>query len=110
MVMGRIGGDRGRDRTALRRGWVRRGRRFWKDLLSGVEAAGQDNCRCRYGWHDMPMEFYRGRPPEPDELEAIRQQIEQFDTIEAIDPELCGIVERNWPHLVSKLPPEDIDE
>jgi len=36
------------------------------------------------------------------ELEAIRQQIEQFDTIEAIDPEMRGIVVRNWPHLVAK--------
>jgi hypothetical protein len=35
----------------------------------------------------MPMEFYQGRPLEPEELEAIRQQIEHFDTIEAIDPE-----------------------
>jgi hypothetical protein len=57
-----------------------------------------------------PMEFYQGRPLEPEELEAIRQQIEQFDTIEAIDPEMRGIVERNWPHLVSKLPPEDIGD
>jgi hypothetical protein len=49
----------------------------------------------------MPMEFYQGRHPlEPEELEAIRQQIEQFDTIEAIDPEMRGIVERNRPHLV----------
>jgi len=55
----------------------------------------------------MPMEFYRGRPLAPDELEAIRQQIEDFDTIEAIDPEIRGIVERNWPHLVAKLPRED---
>jgi hypothetical protein len=57
----------------------------------------------------MPMEFYQGRPLEPEELEAIRQQIEQFDTIEAIDPEMRGIVERNWPHLVGKLPPGDDD-
>ena len=49
----------------------------------------------------MPMEFYQGRPLEPDGPEAIRQQIEQFDTIEAIDPEMRGIVERNWPHLVA---------
>jgi hypothetical protein len=55
----------------------------------------------------MPMEFYQGRPLEPEELEAIRQQIEQFDTIEAIDPEMRGIVERNWPHPVHKLPPEE---
>ena len=32
----------------------------------------------------MPMEFYQGRPLEPEVLEAI-------------------------PHLVAKLPPEDID-
>jgi hypothetical protein len=37
-------------------------------------------------------------------LEAIRQHIEQFDTIETIDPEMRGIVVRNWPHLVAKLP------
>jgi len=29
----------------------------------------------------MPMEFYQGRPLEPEELEAIRQQIEHFNTI-----------------------------
>jgi len=52
---------------------------------------------------------YQGRPLEPEELEAIRQQIEQFDNIEAIDPEMRGIVERNWPHLISKLPPQDAD-
>jgi hypothetical protein len=22
-------------------------RRFWRGLLNGIEAAGQDNCRCR---------------------------------------------------------------
>ena len=55
------------------------------------------------------MEFYQGRPLEPEELEAIRRQIEQFDTIEAIGPETRRIVERNWPHLVAKLPPEDDD-
>lgn len=32
------------------------------------------------------MESYQGRPREPEEAEAIRKQIEQFDTIEAIDP------------------------
>jgi hypothetical protein len=58
----------------------------------------------------MPMEFCQGRPLEPEELEAIRRQIEQFDTIEAIDPEMRGIVVRNWPHLVSKLPAEDIGD
>jgi hypothetical protein len=58
----------------------------------------------------MPIEFYRGRPLEPEELEQIRQQIEQFDTIDVIDHELRRIVERNWPHLVAKLPPEEAGE
>lgn len=57
----------------------------------------------------MPLEFLHGRPLEPDELEAIRVQIEEFDTIEAVDPEARGIVKRNWPHLMAKLPPEDDD-
>ncbi|WP_439372884.1 hypothetical protein [Bradyrhizobium sp. DASA03120] len=57
----------------------------------------------------MPIEFLHGRPLEPDELVMIRQQIEGFDRIEAIDPEVRGIVERNWPQLLSKLPPEEIE-
>ena len=55
----------------------------------------------------IPMEFWT---LEPEELEAIRKQIKQFDTIEAIDPEMHGIVERNWPHLLPELPSEDTDE
>jgi hypothetical protein len=58
----------------------------------------------------MPMEFYQGRPLGPEELEQIRMQIEHFDTIEAIDPEMRAIVERSWPHLVAKLPPEDAED
>jgi len=50
----------------------------------------------------MPMEFYQGRPLEPEELEAVRQQIEQFDAIEAIDPEMRGIVVRNWPQITAR--------
>ncbi len=55
----------------------------------------------------MAIEFLNGRPLEPEELELIRQHIEEFDTIEAIDPEVRGIVARNWPHLLTKLPPEE---
>jgi hypothetical protein len=33
--------------------------------------------------------------------------IELFDDIGAIDDEVGGIVARNWPHLLAKLPPED---
>ncbi|MGJ4945116.1 hypothetical protein ACQR1W_31460 [Bradyrhizobium sp. HKCCYLS1011] len=57
--------------------------------------------------HTMPIEFLHGRVLDPEELDAIRQQIEDFDSIEAIDPEVRGIVERNWPHLMAKLPPDD---
>ena len=55
----------------------------------------------------MPMEFLNGRPLSPEELEMIRQQIEALDDIGAVDDEIRGIVARNWPHLLSKLPPED---
>jgi hypothetical protein len=33
----------------------------------------------------------------------IREQFESMDDITAIDDEVRGIVERNWPQLVSKL-------
>ena len=56
----------------------------------------------------MPVEFLHGRPLSPEELELIRRQIEQgFEVIGAVDDEIRGIVARNWPHLLSKLPPED---
>jgi hypothetical protein len=53
------------------------------------------------------MEFLNGRPLSPEELEMIRQQIEALDDIGAVDDEIRGIVARNWPHLLSKLPPEE---
>jgi len=55
----------------------------------------------------MPVEFLHGRPLCPEELEMIREQIESLDDIGAVDDEIRGIVARNWPHLLSKLPPED---
>ncbi len=55
------------------------------------------------------MKFLLGRPLDRDELDSIRQQIEDFDTIEVIDAVVRGIVKRNWPHLLAKLPPEDAD-
>jgi hypothetical protein len=55
----------------------------------------------------MPIEFLHGRPLSPEELEMIRREIEAFDRIGAVDDEIRGIVARNWPHLLSKLPPED---
>ena len=55
----------------------------------------------------MPIEFLHGRPLSPEELEMIRRDIEAFDDIGAVDDEIRGIVARNWPHLLSKLPPQD---
>ncbi len=56
----------------------------------------------------MPVEFLHGRLLSAEELEMIRQQIEEgFDNITEVDAEIRGIVARNWPHLLSKLPPED---
>jgi hypothetical protein len=60
------------------------------------------------GWLHMPMEFLHGRPLSPEELEMIRRQIEEgFEVIGAVDDEIRGIVARNWPHLLAKLPPEE---
>jgi len=45
------------------------------------------------------MEFLRGRPLSPEELEMLRQQIEEgFDNIAEVDDGIRGIVARNWPH------------
>jgi hypothetical protein len=53
------------------------------------------------------MEFLNGRPLSPEDLERLRLEIESFDTIEHVTDEVRGIVQRNWPHLLSKLPPAD---
>ena len=57
----------------------------------------------------MPMEFLHGRPLSPEELEMIRRKLESLrrDDIAAVDDEIRGIVARNWPHLLAKLPPEE---
>ena len=56
----------------------------------------------------MRVEFLHGRPLSPEELEIIRRQIEGgFEVIAAVDDEIRGIVARNWPYLLEKLPPQD---
>ena len=55
----------------------------------------------------MPMEFLSGRPLGPEELDAIRRQIEGMDRIDAISDEMRALVLRNWPHLAAKLPQND---
>jgi hypothetical protein len=56
---------------------------------------------------EIAMEFMFGRPVDPDELDLIRQQIESMDDITAVSDEVRGIAERNWPRLLSKLPPAE---
>jgi hypothetical protein len=47
-------------------------------------------------------------PLGPEELELIHRQIEEgFEVIGAVDDEIRGIVARNWPHLLAKLPPPE---
>jgi hypothetical protein len=53
----------------------------------------------------MP-EFFGGEPLTPEDLDAMRRQIEELDTIDEIDPEVRAIMKRNWPHLLAKLPPD----
>ena len=55
----------------------------------------------------MPMEFLHGRPLSPEDLERIRLEIGSFDNIDVIDDEIRGIVARNWPYLLEKLPPDE---
>ena len=45
-----------------------------------------------------------GRELWPDDLKAIREQIEVFDTIEHIDDDMRALIEQQWPNLVAKLP------
>jgi hypothetical protein len=90
----------------------------WRDRLAVLMVSGQ--CAdagahrvafCAAGREmeqTMPIEFLHGRPLSSEELEMIRQQIEEgFDNIAEVDDEIRGIVARNWPHLLSKLPPEE---
>jgi hypothetical protein len=39
-------------------------------------------------------------------LNACGLEIESFDGISAVRDEVRGIVKRNWPHLLAKLPPD----
>ena len=53
----------------------------------------------------MAIEYLDGRPLSESDLEAIRLQLETFDSIDAISDQLREIIERRWPHLAAKLPP-----
>jgi hypothetical protein len=61
-------------------------------VAAGISAA---DAACTAAERMMPMEFFQGRLLGPEELDALRREIEGFDSIETIDHELRGIVERN---------------
>jgi hypothetical protein len=55
----------------------------------------------------MPRQLRRDPWCVFEELDVIRQQLEEMDNVIAISPEVRAIVERNWPHLLAKLLPDD---
>jgi hypothetical protein len=52
-----------------------------------------------------PPTTFRGRVLSAAELREIRKQVEEFDSIEAIDDEMRALIEDEWPDLAHKLPP-----
>jgi hypothetical protein len=52
----------------------------------------------------MPRTKVQGRVLSETELANLRRQIEDFDTIEVISPEMRELIERAFPDLVHKLP------
>jgi hypothetical protein len=55
----------------------------------------------------MRIERLNGRVLSAIDLARLRREIESFGKYDQISDELRGIVARNWPHLLSRLPPED---
>jgi hypothetical protein len=75
----------------------------------GPSPPSAGNCapQCSKRVKSMPTEFMFGRILSSEELDMIREQIESMDEIGAVTDEVRRIVERNWPHLLAKLPPKD---
>jgi hypothetical protein len=42
----------------------------------------------------------------PEDLAQIRQQLEELNTVTAVNPAVRALAERYWPDLLPKLPPE----
>jgi len=51
------------------------------------------------------MSRYDDMPPE--KLEELRRMIEEMDTIEVIDDDTRELIEKRWPGLLDKIPPEE---
>ena len=90
----------------LRCSWCREAGNAPMPVLTGLHALPPAARRSK---SVMPMEFLHDRPLGPEELEMIRRELESMDGIGAVDDEIRGIVARNWPHLLSKLPPQEDD-
>jgi hypothetical protein len=52
---------------------------------------------------DDKKRMLRGHLLSDEELEALRIQVEGFDTIEHLDPEATEIIAQRWPHLLAKV-------
>jgi hypothetical protein len=52
----------------------------------------------------MPRVKFQGRVLSETELADQRRQVESFDSIEVISPEMRELIERAFPDLVHKLP------
>ena len=48
-------------------------------------------------------ETFHGRELSDEELEVLRQQVDSFESLEEIDPEIREIIRRRWPDLFSRL-------
>src|SRR5215471_4135583 len=73
-----------------------------KERTRSVSASVGSVCQSQIGEGAPMPEFLHDRPLSPEELEMLRQQIEEgYDNIAEVDNEIRGIVARNWPHLVS---------
>jgi len=53
----------------------------------------------------MKKPTFRGRVLSRAELDLIRREVEDFDTIDVIDDEMRALIESPWPRLVAKPPP-----
>jgi hypothetical protein len=88
----------------------------WTSLLV-AQATGREDHRCILTAQleqvicrqllAMPPEFLNGRELSADQLEALRHELESFDSFDEVSDEMRGIIERNWPHLAAKLPPRE---
>lgn len=49
---------------------------------------------------------FQGRELSDEDLEVLRAQVEMFDSVDQIDPEIRAIIAERWPDLLSRIVPE----